>query len=94
MRLTIADQGEELVLSCQDSGIGIKEEDIPHLFQPFQQLDSGLARKREGTGLGLSICQKIIAMMGGSIEVHSVLGQGSVFTIRLPRQASEASNEQ
>lgn len=94
VRLTIADQGEELVLSCQDSGIGIKAEDIPHLFQPFHQLDSGLARKREGTGLGLSICEKIVTMMGGSIHVQSVPGQGSTFTIRLPRQASEESNEQ
>lgn len=93
VRLAIADQGEALVLSCQDSGIGIKEEDFPHLFQPFHQLDSGLARKREGTGLGLSICDKILSMMGGSITVDSTPGEGSTFTIRLPRQANEVSNE-
>jgi len=77
----------QVLLQFSDTGIGMRQEEIPHLFQPFHQLDTGLARKREGTGLGLSICKKIIKMMGGSIEVESRLGQGSTFFVRLPLQA-------
>ena len=77
------------LLSFIDTGIGMKPEDIPGLFQPFHQIDSGLTRKHEGTGLGLSICKKIIDLMGGSIDVASQWGQGSAFTMRLPRQPGE-----
>lgn len=80
---------DQYELSFTDTGIGIQPEEIPGLFQPFHQIDSGLARKHEGTGLGLSICKKIIDLMGGSIEVASKWGQGSTFTLRLPRQTGE-----
>jgi len=78
---------DHFLLSFTDTGIGMAEEDIPDLFQPFHQIDTGLARKSEGTGLGLSICKKILDLMGGSIEVESRLGQGSTFSIHLPRKA-------
>jgi len=74
------------VLYFSDTGIGIQQENLPNLFQPFTQIDTGLARKREGTGLGLSICKKILDLMGGSIEVESTWGQGSTFTVRLPHK--------
>jgi len=77
------------ILTVTDSGIGMRPEEIPNLFQPFHQIDTGLTRKHEGTGLGLSICQKIINLMGGSIEVTSQWGQGSDFTVRLPRQPGD-----
>lgn len=79
----------DYLLSVSDTGIGMKPEELPNLFQPFHQLDSGLTRKHEGTGLGLSICRKIIEMMGGSIFVESRLGQGSVFTIRFPKHTEK-----
>jgi hypothetical protein len=75
---------DDFILSFSDTGIGIKEEDLPDLFQPFTQIDTGLARKREGTGLGLSICKRILDIMGGTIAVESTLGRGSTFTVRLP----------
>lgn len=81
--------GDQYELSFIDTGIGIQPDEISGLFQPFHQIDSGLARKHEGTGLGLSICKKIIDLMGGSIEVASKWGQGSTFTVRLPRQTGE-----
>ena len=93
VKLSAEGDGDGLLLHLADSGIGIAAEDLPRLFQPFHQLDSGLARKREGTGLGLSICRKLLDMMGGTIAVHSLPGEGSTFTIRLPRQAREANNE-
>ena len=86
------DNGSYL-LSVTDTGIGIQPEDIPQLFQPFHQIDSGLARQHDGTGLGLSICKKIAELMGGSITVTSQWGHGSTFTVRLPRCDQEARNE-
>lgn len=77
-----------LNLAVRDTGIGIAEEDLPKLFRPFYQLDSGLARRHEGSGLGLSICKKLIDMMGGSIRVTSAPGVGSRFAISLPLQGA------
>jgi hypothetical protein len=74
------------VLAVSDTGIGISSEEIPSLFKPFHQIDTGLTRRYEGTGLGLSICKKLLDRMGGSIQVESRLGQGSTFTIRLPKE--------
>lgn len=67
-----------------DTGIGMKEEDLPRLFQPFQQLDSGLQRQHEGTGLGLAICRRLTGLLGGTIRAESAPGCGSVFTVLLP----------
>jgi signal transduction histidine kinase len=77
------DNGQYLV-AISDTGIGIRPEEIPRLFQPFHQIDTGLARKQEGTGLGCSISRKLIQMMGGTIDVESRWGQGSTFSIRFP----------
>ena len=75
---------DRVVLSVQDTGIGIDAADIPSLFRPFQQVDQGLARRHEGTGLGLSICERLVTMMGGSVRVESRPGAGSTFTVVLP----------
>jgi PAS domain S-box-containing protein len=74
----------DVVTSVRDTGIGVKPEDQPILFRPFQQVDAGLARTHEGTGLGLSICRKLLGLLGGSIEFRSTFGVGSVFTFRVP----------
>lgn len=66
-----------------DTGIGIKEEDFPRLFQPFVQLDSSLSRQSDGTGLGLALVKKLTELLGGSIGVTSKSGEGSRFTITL-----------
>ena len=71
-----------------DTGIGIAEEGLPRLFQPFVQLDSHLARKEGGTGLGLALVAKMAALHGGSISVESQLGRGSRFTITLPWESA------
>jgi signal transduction histidine kinase len=67
-----------------DSGIGIKPEDMEKIFQPFQQIDSGLTRQYEGTGLGLTICRRLAGLLGGEISARSTWGEGSVFTFVLP----------
>lgn len=88
-------------LSIKDTGPGIPEADIPHLFQKFYRVDSSATRTIGGTGLGLFICAKIIELYSGRIWVESKLGEGSTFYINLPRldstkakqlQASEASS--
>ncbi|MCG2810565.1 MAG: HAMP domain-containing histidine kinase [Candidatus Aminicenantes bacterium] len=76
--------GGQLEFSVSDTGIGIAEKDIPRLFAPFEQLDSSLARKYEGTGLGLSMVKRLAELHGGTVSVHSELGKGSCFTVRIP----------
>jgi PAS domain S-box-containing protein len=74
-----------LRLQVQDSGIGIKPEDLDKLFIEFRQLDSGPARRHQGTGLGLALTKRIVEFQGGTIEVESKPGKGSTFTVILPR---------
>jgi PAS domain S-box-containing protein len=76
---------ERLQFAVRDSGIGIKPEDMPRLFREFEQLDAGMARKYEGTGLGLALTRKLTEIQHGSIDVESHYGQGSTFSIILPR---------
>jgi protein-histidine pros-kinase len=76
-------------LEVQDTGIGIRREDLPRLFKEFEQLESGAGRRYEGTGLGLALTRRIVELQGGSIEVKSEAGKGSTFTVVLPRRAKK-----
>jgi len=69
--------------SVKDSGVGIRADELPRLFQPFQQTSAG-SKKKEGTGLGLSITKKLVELHGGSIAAVSELGKGSTFIVRMP----------
>ena len=71
-------------LTVIDTGIGISEEEMARLFQPFQQIDTSLTRKNSGTGLGLYLCRKLMSLLGGHIDVRSTLGEGSKFFIEMP----------
>jgi CheY-like chemotaxis protein len=73
-----------LEISVEDTGIGIKQEDLMRLFQPFSQIDSSLSRHYEGTGLGLAMVMKMAELHGGTVAVCSELGKGSRFTVWLP----------
>ncbi|MBQ7733660.1 MAG: response regulator [Synergistaceae bacterium] len=75
-----------LVFKVSDTGIGIKEEDLPKLFRKFERIDLVQNNTVEGTGLGLSITQNLLHMMNGTINVESEYGKGSTFTINLPQK--------
>jgi PAS domain S-box-containing protein len=77
-----------LELSVIDRGIGISEDGLEKLFQPFSQIDSGLARKFEGTGLGLAMVKLLAELHGGTVAVQSAVGEGSGFTVWLPLRAT------
>jgi len=79
-----ANENEALLrFAVQDTGVGIRKEDITKLFTSYTQLDTKANRKIEGTGLGLEITRKLVEMMGGTITVESEYGTGSIFTVTL-----------
>jgi signal transduction histidine kinase len=71
-------------IDVQDTGIGIPADELPRLFRPFAQVDTGLTRRHGGTGLGLYISRRLATMLGGHIEVASEPGVGSTFSVVLP----------
>lgn len=82
-------EGGRVEIGVRDTGAGIREGDMGRLFQPFQQVDTSLARRSEGTGLGLYLSRKLAALLHGDIRVESVYGVGSVFTVALPLRIEE-----
>jgi two-component system sensor histidine kinase/response regulator len=83
-----------LLFVVSDTGIGIAEEEIRKIFEPFSQADSSMTRRYGGTGLGLTICAKLADMMGGRIWVESQIGQGSRFHFTVRLNAPDAMPEQ
>lgn len=82
----LSDNMINLCISVEDTGIGIKQEDLGKLFQSFQQLDSKRNRNIEGTGLGLVISRNLIRLMNGEMKVESEYEKGSVFSFSLPQK--------
>lgn len=80
------EQGQDgmVVFKVTDTGIGISDENLSTLFQPFHQVDSGLNRKFEGTGLGLALVKKLAELHNGTVSANSMVGKGSCFTVRIP----------
>jgi len=75
-------------ISITDTGIGIAESNIDHIFDEFRQADGGTSRKFGGTGLGLAIAKRYANLLGGNVTVKSILGEGSTFTLSLPQNYS------
>jgi signal transduction histidine kinase len=87
VELTVRRAGNEAELECRDTGLGIAEGDLANLFVPFDRSSNPEAHALPGTGLGLTIAERIVQRHGGRIEVASTVGEGSVFTVRLPLPA-------
>ena len=82
-----------LCISVTDTGVGIRKEDQERLFKAFTRLDSSSHRQIEGTGLGLAIVKELTDLMGGRIQVDSVYGKGSTFSVELPQKRLEPGEE-
>ncbi len=83
---------DTVAISVTDTGIGINQEFIPHLFEEFRQEHTGVTREFGGTGLGLAITRRLLAAMSGSIEVSSEIGVGTTFTLIFPRAHAVADS--
>jgi PAS domain S-box-containing protein len=87
VRIRLQTQGaHHFKLVIKDTGIGIKSEDLPRLFQDFEQLDSGSSRRYEGSGLGLALTKGLVELQGGTISVESQYGVGTTFLVVLPKE--------
>jgi PAS domain S-box-containing protein len=84
VQLSAEERGDMVHLRVRDDGIGIDPAFMPHIFEPFKQETGGMRRSYEGTGLGLAIVQRLVEMMGGTIDVESEKGRGTTFTVILP----------
>ncbi|MDO4377003.1 MAG: ATP-binding protein [bacterium] len=82
-----------IILTVQDSGMGIKEENIKKLFTKFERLDVERNTTAEGTGLGLAITKKLVELMGGKINVSSQYGTGSMFMVQIPQKISKMNSD-
>ena len=85
---TEGDDEDSIVLKFEikDTGIGIRKDDLELIFDKFRQVDMRLNRNVEGSGLGLSICRQLVRLMNGTIEVDSVYGEGTCFTVCIPQK--------
>ncbi|MBO4900225.1 MAG: response regulator [Lachnospiraceae bacterium] len=81
----------ELHIDVKDTGIGIREEDMPRLFKQFERLDLGVNKGVEGSGLGLAITSSLVRLMGGTIECESTYGEGTEFKVTLPQVIMDSS---
>lgn len=90
VEVSVTGEAGGLVISVSDTGLGITPERLGMLFEKFVQADASTTRKFGGSGLGLAICRELCGLMGGVIEVKSVVNQGSTFTVRLPLPAAMA----
>ena len=85
VRVTVRlDGANMLIFEVADTGIGIKDEDLPRIFEEFMQLEHRLQRKVRGTGLGLPLSKRLAELLGGTLSVRSELGIGSTFSLRIP----------
>lgn len=84
-------ESKTIQVSVSDTGMGIRQEDLPKLFKEFRQLDASTTRNQSGTGLGLAIAKRFVELHGGRIWVESQLGIGSTFSLSLPLPADEGA---
>lgn len=86
VQIQLKSEADNFVISVSDTGIGIPEAKLDIIFEEFRQVSEGLGRKFEGTGLGLTIVKKYVEILNGKILVRSKVGEGSTFTVILPKQ--------
>jgi signal transduction histidine kinase/ActR/RegA family two-component response regulator len=90
IEVRLRSDGDSIVLTVTDTGVGIVAEELPRLFQRFHRVADATARTREGTGIGLALVHELAALHGGSVSVASEAGAGSTFTVALPYGSPDA----
>ena len=85
--------GDQAVLTVQDTGSGISEDTLPHIFDRFYRVRDAESRTHEGAGIGLALVKELVGIMGGDIEVSSTLGEGTTFRVAVPLAGSERALE-
>jgi signal transduction histidine kinase len=86
-------QADSIVLRVRDSGVGIAQNNLERIFDPFVQADGSSTRVHSGTGLGLTLARSFCELLGGTLEAESRLGKGSVFTARIPADLADSDGE-
>jgi signal transduction histidine kinase/DNA-binding response OmpR family regulator len=84
IQVELDSDGKDAVLRVSDTGVGIPEQELPHMFERFHRVENAGGRTYEGSGIGLSLVHELVRLHGGTITVSSVEGEGSTFTVRLP----------
>jgi len=91
--ITMTNANSHCLLQVKDTGIGIRTEQIPYLFERFRQAEGSASRSYEGTGLGLALVKELVEMHGGKISLESVYGEGSIFTVWLVKGSTHLPAE-
>jgi PAS domain S-box len=91
--VNVNDQGEKVVISVKDTGIGIPADKLPSIFDRFSQVDKTLTRNKEGSGIGLSLVKTLVEMHGGTVSISSVEGKGTEINIELPAVTVEGESD-
>lgn len=86
--------GDRCLIQVKDTGMGIRPDQIPHLFERFRQADGSASRSHEGSGLGLALVKELVELHGGSVTVESTYGEGTVFTVQLQTGRAHLPGEQ
>ena len=93
MTVSLQRQEDDAVLKISDSGVGIPEDSLSHIFERFYRVDKARARKSGGSGLGLAIVRNMVERHRGEIAVESILGKGTTFTVTFPIFDTEDSEQ-
>ncbi|MCX2479685.1 ATP-binding protein [Pedobacter sp. MC2016-15] len=94
IEVSLKQEGNFAVLNLIDTGVGIPEKELPHMFERFHRIENSAGRTHEGTGIGLSLVHELVQLHGGTISVQSVEAEGSTFTVRIPLGKAHLPQEQ
>jgi signal transduction histidine kinase len=91
--VSVSERGDQYVLEVADTGVGIPEAELPHIFDRFHRATATWARTHEGTGIGLSLARELVELHGGRVTVKSETGAGSTFTVEIPKGFSHLPSD-